>query len=166
MVLYLVSNPCKDGKLFLADGRKSGGFPRNGNSQNGLFSIYLTYNQYVKSTVVYYLRSLQLFQGAIWPAPVKPVVRTLPDQRRKHRLPLCRRPQIRMPEIIALPQHRLALLARQRVGEAAAEVQPRRWHPVEGRSTLSMEALLRRGVDGFSLSQRALLLIRRLRDEG
>jgi len=71
-----------------------------------------------------------------------------------------------MPEIIALPQHRLALLARQRVGEAAAEVQPRRWHPDEGRSTLSMEALLRRGVDGFSLSQRALLLIRRLRDEG
>jgi len=33
------------------------------------------------------------------------------------------RPQIRMPKIIALPQHRLALLAGQRVGEAVAEVQ-------------------------------------------
>ncbi len=35
-------------------------------------------------------------------------------------------PQIRMPKIIALPQHRLALLPRQCVGEAVAEVQPGR----------------------------------------
>jgi hypothetical protein len=47
------------------------------------------------------------------------------------------RPQIRMPEIIALPQHGLALLAGQRVGEAVAEVPSRRWHPGEGRSTRS-----------------------------
>jgi len=36
---------------------------------------------------------------------------------------LHRRPQIRMPKPLALPQHRLPLLPRQRVGKAIAEVQ-------------------------------------------
>ena len=35
------------------------------------------------------------------------------------------RPQIRMPEIVALPKHRLPLLPRQRVAKTVPEVQPR-----------------------------------------
>src|ERR1035441_2409677 len=52
--------------------------------------------------------------------------RILPGKRRGFSLEGHRRPQIRMPEIVALPQHRLPLLARQRIGEAVAEVQPGR----------------------------------------
>ncbi len=33
-----------------------------------------------------------------------------------------------MPEILALPEHRLSFLASQGVGEAVTEVRQRRWH--------------------------------------
>jgi len=43
----------------------------------------------------------------------------------KEKAALCR-PNTRMPEVVALPQHRLPLVPRQGIAEAVPEVQPRR----------------------------------------